>query len=172
MATNKPRIETFLLADDGIFPNNAVLPLVLFKKVFNANTTSLAGSIEALFYKNGWGQSWRNGLFNFHHYHSSAHEALGVYAGWVKAQLGGPQGVMVTAHQGDVIIIPAGVAHKNIDQSSDFKVVGAYPKGQTWDMNYGNPQERPVADDRIKRVALPLSDPVFGKTGALMELWR
>ena len=79
---------------------------------------------------------------------------------------------MVTAHSGDVIIIPAGVAHKNIDQSPDFKVVGAYPKGQTWDMNYGKSDERPLADERIKKVPLPMHDPVFGKTGPLMRLWQ
>ena len=78
----------------------------------------------------------------------------------------------MTAEAGDVIIIPAGVSHKNLDQSPDFRCVGAYPKGQSPDMKYGNPTERPDADERIKKVPLPKTDPVFGKAGPLIRLWN
>jgi uncharacterized protein YjlB len=38
-------------------------------------------------------------------------------------------------------------------------------------MMYGKDGERPAADERIKIVGKPLSDPVFGPTGPLMRLW-
>jgi uncharacterized protein YjlB len=157
---------SFVFHDDGTYPNNS-LPLVFMK---SAGATD-PSTIEKIFHENNWVNSWRNGLYSFHHYHSTAHEALGIYSGWVKAQLGGPGGKIVTVEAGDVVIIPAGVAHKNIDQSPDFKVVGAYPIGQNPDMKYGKPGERPEADQNIQSVDLPEHDPVYGPTGPLMELW-
>jgi uncharacterized protein YjlB len=171
MANEEPKFESFIFHDDGTYPNNARLPLILLLQVFDAMPEVHPATIEKTFRDNGWENSWRNGLYSFHHYHSTAHEALGIYAGWVKAQFGGPEGKLVTARASDVIIIPAGVSHKNVDQSPDFRVVGAYPRGQVWDLNYGKPAERPRADELIKKVPLPVTDPVFGKTGPLMRLW-
>jgi uncharacterized protein YjlB len=160
------------LTDDGTFPNNTHLPLILYRQAFRTHGDDPALAVERLFQTNGWDPAWRNGLYDFHHYHSSAHEALGVYSGWVKGQFGGPEGVVYTVRTGDVIIIPAGVAHKNLDQSPEFRVAGAYPTGQTWDMQYGRPGERPAADERIKSVPLPANDPVCGKNGLLIESWK
>lgn len=86
-------------------------------------------------------------------------------------QLGGEHGVTHEVQAGDVIVIPAGVAHKNLSSSRDFGVVGAYPEGQKMDMNYGKPAERPKADQNIARVALPKMDPVFAESGPLIEKW-
>jgi len=171
-ADNIPQYRSFVFADDGIFPNNARLALIVLPQAFEAAPAVNPETMEKVFDKNGWDSAWRNGLFAFHHYHSSAHEALGIYSGWVKAQLGGPGGETLTARAGDVIIIPAGVAHKNLDQSPDFSVVGAYPRGQAWDMMYGKPDERPRADEAIREVPLPTADPVYGKNGPLRQLWK
>ena len=168
----KPKIQTLLIPDDGRFPNNDALALILVQQVFDPTTKNLAGTIENTFHGNAWGRSWRNGIFTFHHYHSTAHEVLGLYAGRVRAQFGGPDGQAVTAKAGDVIIIPAGVSHKNLDQSPDFRCVGAYPAGQSPDMQYGEPGERPRTDQNIKSVSLPKTDPVFGKDGPLLEIWE
>jgi uncharacterized protein YjlB len=132
----------------------------------------LASRFEALFEQNGWTGSWRNGLYRTHHYHSTAHEVLGVYRGSVKVRLGGPEGPVVELRAGDVAVIPAGVAHKNEAQSDDFAVVGAYPTGTSPDMQYGKAGERPRTDRNIAAVALPESDPTTGKNGALTRLWR
>ena len=168
----EPKIETMYLPDDGVFPNNANLPLVLMSQAFDPGHADLLRVIEEAFHSNGWGNSWRNGLFSFHHYHSRAHEVLGLYSGWVQAQFGGPEGKIVTARAGDVVVVPAGVAHKNLGQSADFRCVGAYPHGQAPDMKYGKPGERPQADGNIKRVPRPNSDPVFGESGPLMGLFQ
>ena len=164
------RIESHTVNDDGTFPNSR-LPLLVFREAVRL-TPGEARAVEQAFEANGWGGGWRNGIYSVHHYHSTAHEALGVYAGSVQVQLGGPAGITLELHPGDVVVIPAGVAHKNRGASADFAVVGAYPDGQRWDMNYGRPGERPAADARIARVPLPTRDPVHGPTGPLMQLWK
>ncbi len=157
--------------DDGHFPNNDRLELVIYKQPFKDTSQILPDFIEKVFYSNSWINSWRNGLYTMHHYHSSAHEVLGLYSGWVVAQFGGPQGLALRVEAGDVIVVPAGVSHRNVEQSPDFQVIGAYPKGQSWDMNYGGADERLAAIPRIAQVPLPLNDPLFGKDGPLMKLW-
>jgi uncharacterized protein YjlB len=164
-------VVSHLLKDDGIFPNNADLPLLLYKNALRLPETSAAEKLEATFSGNGWGGMWRNGIYGFHHYHSTAHEVLGVYSGWADVQLGGPDGVSLRVEKNDVVIIPAGVAHKNLGQSSDFRVVGAYPPGQHWDMNYGKSGERPLADKNIASVPLPDKDPVYGDQGPVFDHW-
>ena len=168
----KPNIQILLIPGDDNFPNNNTLSLILIQQAFNPSTKNLVSAIEKVFHGNAWGRSWRNGIFTFHHYHSTAHEVLGLYAGRVKAQFGGPNGQIAEAEAGDVIVIPAGVSHKNLDQSPDFHCVGAYPKGQSPDMQYGKPGERPYTDGNISSVPLPRTDPVYGKTGPILEIWE
>jgi uncharacterized protein YjlB len=167
VAALEPHAE--LLADAGEFPNS-VFPALVYRRVLVEK--DLASAFEALFAQNGWTGSWRNGLYRAHHYHSTAHEVLGVYRGSVKVQLGGPKGPLVELRAGDVAILPAGVAHKNEWQSADFAVVGAYPTGTSPDMNYGKPGERPAADHNIARVPRPPQDPVGGDNGGLLRHWR
>jgi uncharacterized protein YjlB len=160
--------ETHLFADDGAFPNSR-LPVLIYR---GALATPEAAAFERMFETNGWSSAWRNGLFSVHHYHSTAHEVLGVYQGRVTARLGGERGTPVTLVAGDVAVIPAGVAHKNDGASPDFRVVGAYPVGTSPDMQYGKPGERPGTDRAIVRVGLPTADPVRGAGGPIALLWK
>jgi uncharacterized protein YjlB len=157
---------------DDIYPNNNKLPLLVYKGALRKTTNDLASIFEQLFEMNQWDKSWRNGIYGFHHYHSTAHEVLGVYGGSANVKLGGERGVELMVNQRDVIIIPAGVAHKNLGSSSNFAVVGAYPSGQQWDMCYGKSEERPRADEKIARVSLPRCDPVYGTKGYLINFWN
>ena len=161
-----------LLKDDGTFPNNGRLPLLAYQGVLELPADDPARCVKELFHAHNWGGSWRNGIFSYHHYHSTAHEALGVYGGNARVQLGGPGGPEFEVQRGDVIVIPAGVAHKNLGSSLDFRVVGAYPTGQRPDMNTGKADERPRADRNIADVSLPALDPVFGDAGPLVRLWH
>lgn len=165
---HEPRTQ--LLKDTGQFPNSR-LPALIYEAAL-APGADLADRFEALFEKHGWTGSWRNGLYRTHHYHSTAHEVLGVYRGSVKVRLGGPDGPLIELRAGDVAVIPAGVAHKNEGQSDDFAVVGAYPAGTGPDMQYGKDGERPRTDRNIAAVALPPRDPVAGAQGPLLRLWR
>jgi len=169
--TKEPRVITRLLKDAGTIPNSR-LPVLVYQGALDLPKEDPASAIEALIHAHQWGNDWRNGLFTYHHYHSTAHEALLVFGGSAKVQLGGENGVIETIGAGDVIVIPAGVGHKNLGSSSDFHVVGAYPPRQNVDMNYGKTGERPRVDENIARVALPSTDPVFGKAGPLLEHWR
>jgi uncharacterized protein YjlB len=171
MVNQSPDIISELLTDDGTFPNNPKLPLMVYKSAIAFSSENPAATVESTFRKNGWGGSWRNGIYAFHHYHSTAHEVLGIYSGSVTVQLGGPNGIVIDAQKGDVIIIPAGVAHKNLSSTADFGCVGAYPPDQSWDMNYGKPAERPKADQNIANVPLPATDPVYGENGPLVKNW-
>jgi uncharacterized protein YjlB len=166
-----PHLIVQTLPDDGTYPNNAALPLLLYQAAVRLPQADPAALCEALFHANHWGGSWRNGVYGFHHYHSTAHEVLGVYRGSARVQLGGEDGPVFEIHPGDVVIIPAGVAHKNLGTTGGFGVVGAYPRGQRPDMKDGRPGERPRADRAIARVALPSADPVYGPQGPLSEHW-
>jgi uncharacterized protein YjlB len=164
---DEPVVRPIVLQDDGTFPNNP-RPLLLYIQAVPADP----GAIERLFTTNHWPSAWRNGVYPYHHYHSSAHETLGVYGGSATVQFGGPEGTVVTIRAGDVAVIPAGVAHKCLETGSDFRVVGAYPLGQRWDMCYGKAGERPAADQNISAVPDPQADPVQGEGGVLLRLWQ
>lgn len=161
-----------VLEDDGTFPNNASLPLLVYKGALLLHPADEPKAIEKIFESNGWTNSWVDGVFDYHHYHSQTHEVLGVFCGVADLQLGGPHGVCVELVRGDVVIIPAGVAHKCLKSSNDFSVVGAYPEGKSYDMNYGKEGERPAADENITKVPLPAKDPVYGTSGGLNEFWK
>ena len=166
-AVKQPRTQ--LLKGTAAFPNSR-LPALIYEGVLAGE--NMASRFEALFEQNGWTGSWRNGLYRTHHYHSTAHEVLGVYRGSVKVRLGGPDGPVIELRAGDVAVIPAGVAHKNESQSDDFAVVGAYPTGTSADLQYGKEGERPRTDGNIAAVPLPAADPTTGKSGAVTRLWR
>ena len=139
---------------------------------FSTMKTKGSNKIESILDANGWGGSWRNGVYGYHHYHSTAHEVLVCYRGEATVQFGGERGISAALQAGDTVVIPAGVAHKKLDASRDFAVVGAYPPGQHWDMNYGKAGERPKADENIARVPLPKTDPLFRENGPLLKHWR
>lgn len=160
-----------ILEDDGLFPNNPVLPLLVYKGAVFLHPDDEAEHILDIFARNGWTNGWKNGIYDYHHYHSTAHEVLGIFCGTADVQLGGPDGVCVELSRGDVVIIPAGVAHKRLKASDDFLCVGAYPEGQSYDMNEGREGERERAIANIERVPLPVLDPVFGKDGPLLSDW-
>ena len=163
--------EEFLFKDDGMFPNSA-LPLLLYRQAFTAEAEDLASVIEQRFAENDWTNSWRNGVYSFAHYHSTTHEALGVYCGSAILRLGGELGKNVAVHAGDVIVIPTGVAHRKVESSEDFGVVGAYPDGREWDLLRGRPGERPQADRNIAALPIPDNDPIYGLEGPLRQIWK
>ncbi len=160
----------FRFKDDGKIPNSKY-PLLVYKNAFSQRGSEGAEWLEAQFASQNWTNSWRNGVFDFHHYHSITHEVLGIYSGKALLHLGGESGEKVEVEAGDIIIIPAGVGHKNLG-SENLGVVGAYPDGKMWDMKRGKPGERPEADENIAAVPLPTTDPFAGKDEGLRKLWK
>ena len=169
---NSPNVTAHRLTDNGLIPNNPRLPLLIYHNAIRLRDDDPASAVERILAGNKWGASWRNGIYPYHHYHSTAHEVLVVTRGSARVQLGGEKGITQKIHPGDVILIPAGVGHKNLGASNDLEIVGAYPKGQDWDMNCGKRTERPRADQNIARVRLPETDPIYGADGPLLDYWR
>jgi Uncharacterized protein containing double-stranded beta helix domain len=170
MQGNLAAVSFAYFADDGQFPNSN-LPVVIYRQALAAEAVS-AEALERLFEENGWPGQWRAGIYDYDHYHSTAHECLGVARGSVRLRLGGPEGRNVSVAAGDVLVLPAGTAHRCIGAEGDLLVVGAYPPGQDWDVLRGEAGERPDADRRIASVPLPQTDPVGGQGGPLLEKWR
>jgi len=163
-------IEQFAIDEDGVFPNSR-LPVLLYKKVLDLPLIFGATAARRLFRRNNWSNSWIYGIFQYHHYHSTSHEALAVVKGGTAIQLGGQNGRVLQISHGDVLIIPAGVAHRNLRKENQVQCVGAYPGGMEYDMNYGRAGERPRTDRNIGKVPHPLKDPVFGASGGVLKYW-
>jgi len=161
----------YLFEDDGVIPNNS-LPLLLYRNAFDQRGKDGAEWLINRFGENNWKNAWKNGVFSYHHYHSTSHEVLGVYSGKAKLHLGGERGEKLDVEAGDVIVIPAGVGHKNLGSSRDFRVVGAYPNGSSCDMKSGEKGERPQADENIAAVPVPSTDPLLGKEDGVPVIWQ
>lgn len=164
------QVEYIYLEDDGRFPNSE-LPVIVYKSAWDLSFLFPASYIIRQLEKHNWVNAWRSEVYDYHHYHSTTHEVLAVYKGKSKLLLGGTNGKVVELKKGDVILIPAGVAHKNLEPKNEFKCVGAYPKGQDYDMNYGKQGERPATDIHIQHVPMPEFDPVLGTKGPVVEQW-
>lgn len=150
------------------FPN-ALLPVLVYRGAVEIKDPETgAQSFEALFARNDWPPAWRYHLYDFHHFHTTAHEALGVFRGHAKARLGGPSGIDIVLEKGDVLVLPAGVGHKSLEASDDFCMVGAYPEGQTPDLKRGDPATLDDALVQTAAVPLPEHAPLGG---ALASLW-
>ena len=166
-------VHTFLFADDGVIPNNSTLPLVLYPKAFDlAGVDDPAAMIEKTFEKNGWGDSWRNGIYPYAHYHSRIHEALAVARGRARVRFGGNDGEEIDIEAGDAVVLPAGTGHHGLWTSTDFLLIGAYPRSGTYNLCLASPSEREQALKTIPKVPLPDTDPMFGKDGPLLRAWR
>ena len=163
--------QSYCFADDGQFPNS-YLPVLLYRAQTPTGESRLDDWFEERLVANNWLGIWRNGILPYPHYHSTSHEVLCIYAGWVAVLLGGPGGSVLTLQAGDVVVLPAGVAHQNQRASADLAVLGGYPEGRSWDLLTGKVGERPAADHRINELPLPANDPLFGPDGPLVTLWR
>src|SRR5690606_16283649 len=106
MIGNMSGISYEFFADDGQFPNS-VLPAIVYRQAVSPGEVS-PEALEKLFDRNGWPSQWRAGVYDYHHYHSTAHECLGIAAGSARLQLGGPGGRSFSLKAGDVLVLPAG----------------------------------------------------------------
>jgi uncharacterized protein YjlB len=162
-----------MFRDDGKIPNNPKLPFIHYRSAVAVPRSGDSPAIfEELFKRNGWGDSWRNGIYGYVHYHSSTHEVLGIARGEASVRFGGDDGKTFELHSGDVVVLPAGTGHQCIRASRDLLVVGAYPHTGKYDECRGSPQEREHALNVIAKVPLPAKDPVYGANGPLLDAWN
>jgi uncharacterized protein YjlB len=162
---------TFVFEDDGLVPNNP-LPFLVYKAAIDLTEGHPEETIEGLFGANGWGDMWRNGVYDYPHYHATVHEVLGVARGHVHVRFGGDAGRELEISAGDVAILPAGTGHQCISASRDFSVVGAYPPGAKMQITRPTPENHAKARKTIPQVKVPNTDPVMGADGPLIKLWK
>lgn len=167
------RCEHFMLPENGWVPNNRRLPVLLWRGAIappRQQGQEGADHFEALFEQNGWPPQWRDGVFDYHHFHSTAHEALGIASGDAELIIGGPHGRVIALSAGDALILPAGTGHCLLAAGRRFQVIGAYPPGQQWDIR----REAISEAERTAMEALPFpkSDPVAGDDGPLVRHWH
>ena len=161
--------ERLSVPANGGIPNNPDLPALLYR----AALAAAEAEVRARFAGNGWGVLWSWTVFDYHHWHPASHEALACVAGWADLHLGGPQGPVVRLAAGDVAVLPAGFGHRRVDSGDGFAVVGAYPPGQeSPEILRADAMDLGAALARIGGVALPESDPVYGRDGPMTAIWR
>ena len=163
---------TFRFKDEGLIPNHPFWPLIIYRGAVRLpDDFDPAAVFEDLFARNGWGDSWRDGIYDYVHYHSRIHEVLGVARGSGEARFGGARGRSVRLKAGDVAILPAGTGHQCLSADDDFLVVGAYPPTGAYD-ECTTAEDRKRALKTISKVSRPRKDPVYGAAGPLRALWK
>ncbi|MCU0122981.1 cupin domain-containing protein [Pseudomonas vlassakiae] len=166
--TTSGNLQTLLFDDDGATPNNR-FPVLLYRFQLDPAEDN-ASAFEALFSAHQWAPLWRAGIFDYHHFHPNAHEALGVARGHAQVTLGGEAGQTLSVKVGDVLVLPAGTGHRCVEASDDFLVVGAYPHGQEqYDIQRPDRATHQQALARIAAVPVPAQDPA---TGMQMTHWH
>jgi uncharacterized protein YjlB len=164
------KVESFVLLEHDWVPNNPNLPVLLYRGAVEVtDCEGTAKAFEETFAKNGWPPQWRAGIYDYHHYHSTAHEALGVAAGSATLTIGGPGGREIRVEARDALVLPTGTGHRCIGAGNDFLVVGAYPRGQDWDICREAPSEE--ARKRMAGLPIPDADPIAGRAGPLTDTW-
>src|SRR4051812_40109050 len=160
-----PRVYRF--DDDGKTPNNPRLPLVMYRNVLRRRPgLDPAAVCEEVFAARAWTNSWRDGIYDFLHFHTRTHEVLGLVRGEAHVQFGGDKGRTLSLKAGDVVVLPAGTGHRRISASDDLLVVGAYPASGG---GYDEPRPGQVDHQQVGKVPVPAQDPTFGP---LRDLWR
>ena len=119
-------LKTLDFEASGWVPNNPELPVVVMPGAIDVRDED----VHALYRRNRWGGCWTWGVFDYHHYHSNAHEVLGCIRGSACLMLGGDDGEEIEVAPGDVLVLPAGTGHKLLRSDRGFQVCGAYPQGQ------------------------------------------
>ncbi|KAK8068607.1 hypothetical protein PG996_007719 [Apiospora saccharicola] len=163
-------------------PNTSIQhkPLLHYHSAFLpsdiAKDTNIASAIESHLQSVGVvDPQWRYTMYSTTHFHSTTHELLCIARGGARLCFGGeenPGRVELSVRGGDVILVPAGVGHRLLEEEDDgdgFEMVGSYPKGCSWDMCYGKTGEEAKVEG-IRRLGWFERDPVYGDQGPALDV--
>ncbi|HVL01207.1 MAG TPA: cupin domain-containing protein [Dongiaceae bacterium] len=165
---------TLLLPETKSGPNNPTLPVVIYRGVFDRQVAEKDKLFQQCFGQSGWKGVWKNGIYDYHHFHPSSHEVLGIAKGSVHLMLGGENGEELMLEAGDVVVLPAGTVHKRISASENLVVIGGYPPGQEdYEVCRTLADAKSTEDvaQRIAQTAVPKTDPLYGEAGPLPSIW-
>jgi uncharacterized protein YjlB len=151
-------------------PNHPSFPVLVYSSVMPGEDSGRAEAFEDRFSEHGWQGIWQDGIFPYPHYHSRAHEVLGIARGHARLLIGGSTGKIIEAKAGDCLVLPAGTGHMRLEATTDFLVIGAYPPGQDADILTKAPTE--TQRSSIASLPPPETDPLFGADGPLRHLWQ
>ena len=84
------------------------------------------------------------------------------------------EGVEIDIRAGDVVVVPAGVSHRSLSATDDYRYMGVYPKQcPRWRNDFCKGAESmDKLEEEIRQVIVPDYDPVYGLDGPLAVLWR
>ena len=143
---------------------NSYLPALLFRSVLAPQASDKAQRFRQAFRTNSWTGLWTDTIYDYTHFHSNAHEVLGIAEGRVTVKLGGDDGRLFRLKAGDMLILPAGVGHRRVGGDEGLKVIGAYPPKQS---RFNMKRKGRT----VPKVPLPPTDPFYGEAGPLVRLW-
>ncbi|ORY61369.1 uncharacterized protein BCR38DRAFT_439984 [Pseudomassariella vexata] len=172
-------------------PNNR-LPVLVYRGVLP--TPLDEGTASEALQLNGWVKKGTWGTITVKHFHPNTHECYGIFQGASELVFGeggadeSGKGIRCHVRAGDVVVVPAGVAHASVateeeggtqNESGDghkpYKYIGVYPEGAPhWRSELGNRMLSSEDEDltnEVASVAAPSADPVYGPHGPLMDIW-
>ena len=172
IAVEKLRVSRHLIPRHGGIPNTSIqhLPLLIYYRCFPPAATAhtmrmqlqIAGAVLP---------HRPNAMDTTTYFHDDSYGVLAVCDGKARLCFGGeenPDRVEPVLEEGDVVIIPAGVGYRLLDElEPPFRVIAAFPPGATQSCYLGTESEL----DRTGNVAQSpclIRDPIYGPRGPLL----
>jgi uncharacterized protein YjlB len=97
--------------------------VLIFRGVLAPQASKKALRFRHAFQKSGWTGLWSDTIYDYTHFHSNAHEVLGIAEGKVTLKLGGEEGRLFRLKAGDMLVLPAGVGHRRVGGDEGLKVL-------------------------------------------------
>jgi len=168
------RLSSFQIPSYQMIPNTSIQkrPLLVYHSAFRP--AAAASEIESHLQKTGVVvPQWRYTMYSTTHFHSTTHEVLAISRGKAKLCFGGEknaQAVKIVVEQGDVVVVPAGVGHRLLEDlgAGSFEMIGSYPPGKQWDICYGQAGEEERVNG-INMLAWFERDPIYGDDGPALR---
>ena len=152
-------------------PNTSIQnkPLLIYHGAFQGTASQFESHLQTVGVVT---PQWRYTMYSTSHFHSTSHEVLGICSGSARLCFGGEENsgrVEPVVETGDVIVVPAGVAHRLLEDHGGFQMVGSYPVGKHWDMCYGAEGEEAKVKS-ISNLGWFGRDPVYGDEGPVLDV--